>query len=86
MAFDGITVAAVTDELQRSLADGHISKISEPEKDELLINIKTQGGGQKRLLLSAGASLPFVYLTDRNMMSPAVAPAFTMLLRKHLNG
>lgn len=84
MAFDGITVAAVACELQRHLKDGRIYKISEPEEDELLITVKTQGGGQERLLISAGASLPFIYLTDRNLMSPVTAPAFTMLLRKHL--
>src|SRR5574344_678941 len=84
MAFDGITVAAVASELQRHLKDGRISKIAEPEEDELLITVKTQGGGQERLLISAGASLPFAYLTEKSFMSPVTAPAFTMLLRKHL--
>ena len=86
MAYDGITVSAVTSELDRVLKDGHISKISEPFKDELLLTVKIQGGGLARLLISVGASLPFVYLTDENLPSPATAPAFTMLLRKHLQG
>ena len=36
------------------------------------------------LLMSGSASLPFLYLTDENLPSPQTAPAFTMLLRKHI--
>ena len=42
--------------------------------------------GQKRLSISADASLPLIYLTDRNKPSPITAPNFCMLLRKHING
>ena len=86
MAFDGVTVKAVACELSRVLSDGYISRISEPFKDELLLTVKKRGGGMARLLISVGASLPFVYLTEENYPAPAVAPAFTMLLRKHLQG
>ena len=41
MAFDGITVAALTQELKNTLDGGRISKIAQPESDELLITIKT---------------------------------------------
>ena len=37
MAFDGITVAALTQELKNTLDGGRISKIAQPESDELLI-------------------------------------------------
>ena len=33
MAFDGITIAAVTKELKESLEGGRISKIAQPEAD-----------------------------------------------------
>ena len=36
MAFDGITVAAVVQELEHTLVGGRISKIAQPENDELL--------------------------------------------------
>ena len=62
MALDGITVAALTRELSGLLTDCRISKIAQPEADELLLTIKGKCG-QKRLLLSAGASLPLLYLT-----------------------
>ncbi len=83
MAFDGITVAAVTAQLNKALTGGRISKVAQPERDELMLTIKGNDS-QYRLVLSANPSLPLVYLTDENKISPATAPSFTMLLRKHL--
>ena len=83
MAFDGITIANITKELSETLLGGRIYKIAQPESDELLLTIK-RGGSQYRLLLSADASLPMVYLTENNKPSPMTAPGFCMLLRKHL--
>ena len=85
MAFDGICVAALRHELDVRLKDARINKISQPEPDELLLTVKTQAG-QVKLLMSASATLPLIYLTDINKTSPATAPAFCMLLRKHLTG
>ena len=83
MAFDGILVRALRMELAEALKDGRISKIAQPEKEELLLNFKTPSGA-KRLLLSGSASLPLIYLTEENKPSPQTAPGFTMLLRKHI--
>ncbi|MBO4890839.1 MAG: NFACT family protein, partial [Lachnospiraceae bacterium] len=85
MALDGITIRALTRELQNVLIGGRISKIIQPEADELLLTIKTADKNE-RLLISAGASLPFVYLTDENKQAPMTAPNFCMLLRKHISG
>jgi len=84
MAFDGITIANIVKELKENLLDGRINKIAQPETDELLLTIKTQSG-QKRLYISASASLPLIYLTETNKPSPMTAPNFCMLLRKHIN-
>lgn len=84
MAFDGITIANIAKELNDTLTGGRIYKIAQPENDELLLTIKTTDGGQQRLLISASASLPLIYLTDSNKPSPMTAPGFCMLLRKHL--
>ena len=102
MAFDGITISAIVHELRENCLEGRISKIAQPEKDELMLTIKTsrrENGGsfesdetsvkraQIRVVLSANASLPLVYITDDNKVSPEVAPTFCMFLRKHiLNG
>lgn len=94
MALDGIVIANVAHELQTLLAGGRITKIAQPEKDELLLTIKqgkTTGEDGKslrpqyRLVISVNASLPLIYLTEENKNSPMTAPTFCMVLRKHLN-
>lgn len=84
MAFDGTTIAAVCYELNKCLLNGRINKIAQPEKDELILTIKNERS-QYRLLISANASLPLIYLTDTNKPSPITAPGFCMLLRKYIN-
>lgn len=83
MAFDGITISCLVKELNDALLGGRIYKIAQPETDELLLTIKNNAT-QYRLLLSASASLPLVYLTEQNKPSPLTAPNFCMLLRKHI--
>ena len=83
MAFDGVTIAAMVDELHKFLDGGRFNKIAQPEADELLITGKG-ALGQCRLLLSASASLPLIYFTEKNKVSPLTAPNFCMLLRKHI--
>ncbi|MDD3174531.1 MAG: NFACT RNA binding domain-containing protein [Herbinix sp.] len=85
MAFDGIVIANVIQELRKTLLGGRINKIAQPEKDELILTIKGQAREQYKLLLSAGAGLPLIYLTEYTKQSPMTAPNFCMLLRKHLN-
>lgn len=93
MALDGITIAALVYELKNILTNGRITKIAQPEKDELLLTIKqsiNNGGGntlrfQKRLTASVNPSLPLLYINDENKQSPMSAPTFCMVLRKHLN-
>ena len=84
MAFDGITIAAMVKELNEHLAGGRINKIAQPETDELLLTCRGPLGNC-RLLLSASASLPLIYFTEKNKPSPLTAPNFCMLLRKHLS-
>ncbi len=83
MAFDGIVIANLVQELNQTILNTKISKIAQPEADELLLTCKGQNG-QHRLLLSASASLPFVYLTKENKPGPLNAPTFCMVLRKYI--
>lgn len=85
MAFDGIVISNLVYELNQTILGQKISKIVQPEADELLITCKGNKE-QYRVLLSANASLPFVYLTDENKMAPLTAPTFCMVLRKHIAG
>ena len=54
MPFDGITAFAVQCELEKQLLGGRIDKIYQPEADEVILNIRSQGKMQ-RLLLTANA-------------------------------
>ncbi len=83
MAFDGSIVHILTQQLQQELIDGRIVKIAQTEKDELFLTIK-KDGSQKRLLISVNPSLPVIYITNTSKQAPLQAPAFCMLLRKHL--
>lgn len=49
MALDGFTVAAIVRELKHTIENGRISKIAQPENDELLLTVKGSEG-QYRLL------------------------------------
>ncbi|MDO4284766.1 MAG: NFACT RNA binding domain-containing protein [Eubacteriales bacterium] len=87
MAFDGITTACLRAELAEKLTGGRIYKIAQTDTDELVLTVKpevSRGGGQVRLYLSADPSLPLCYLTQGTKPAPLVAPAFCMLLRKHI--
>ena len=83
MAFDGIVIANLVRDFKESLEGGRVTKIAQPEKDELLFTIKSQKNTY-RLLISASASLPLLYFTEKNKPSPLTAPNFCMLLRKHI--
>ena len=90
MAFDGVTIASIVHELKTELIGGRITKIAQPENDELILTVKTsprenQPSATKRLFISADAALPLIYLTETNKSGPLTAPGFCMLLRKHLN-
>ena len=82
MAFDGFTVSELAKELNEKLSGGRINKISQPEKDELIITVKNYDS--YRFDISVSPSLPLVRLSDENKTAPLAAPAFCMLLRKHI--
>ncbi len=85
MPYDGSVVYAIVHELNRTILNGKIDKIYQPEKDELIINIRSYRDNYK-LLLSASPAYPRVHLTEESKSNPAVPPTFCMLLRKHLTG
>ena len=84
MAFDGITISNIVHDLNNTILGGRLYKIAQPENDELLLTVKTSSG-QYRVVLSSNASLPLAYISEENKPSPATAPNFVMLLRKHIN-
>lgn len=85
MAFDGIVLKAVENELKEKLIGTKIDRVNQPEKDELIINIRAKGKNLK-LLLSASSNNPRAHLTEVTKPNPMTPPMFCMLLRKHLQG
>lgn len=85
MAFDGLMVKAVTEELAAELKNGRIERVLQPDKDEIILQIR-KPGESLRLLISFHAELARIHLTEENRLNPATPPAFCMLLRKHLEG
>ena len=85
MAFDAGMLASVIHELQRVAQGGRIEKIYQPEKDEIILQMRTLAGG-KRLLINAGSNYPRIGFTSVQRENPMQAPMFCMLLRKHLTG
>ena len=83
MAYNGITVSAVAEEIRRRAVGGRVVKLQQPEKDELQITIKKEKD-TVRLLLTADAGLARACITEKQKPSPMTAPAFLMLLRKHI--
>ncbi len=84
MALDGVAVYALAHELKEKLVGTRIDKISQPEKDELVFNIRGFGENFK-LLFTINAQNPRVSLIDKNRVNPNNPPNFCMILRQRLS-
>ena len=84
MAFDGLVVHSICDELSSKLVGGKIDKIYQPENDEIVLHIRNNKENFK-LVLSASSSNPRIYLSNTyKKENPINAPMFCMLLRKYI--
>ncbi len=84
MAMDGLALRAVVHELS-DLLGGKIDKVQQPERDVLLLTIRCERKNQ-RLLINTHAENGRMQLTGQLYDNPLNAPAFCMLLRRHLLG
>ncbi|MBP5730267.1 MAG: NFACT family protein, partial [Clostridia bacterium] len=85
MAFDGVVLHAVIDELSGLLTGGRVEKIFQPEPGELVMLIHASSE-HYRLLLSADPASARIHLTRSKKENPALPPPFCMVLRKYLTG
>ncbi len=83
MAYDGLVVSATVKEFREKLIGGKISKITQPEKDEIDFVIRNQKDNY-RLKISVNPSLPLCILSEEKKLSPISVPTFCMALRKHI--
>lgn len=85
LAFDGLFLRAVIEEIREKALNAKVEKIFLPENDEVVIVLHCFGQTNK-LLLSANSNIPRIHFTNVQKENPKVAPMFCMLLRKHLLG
>lgn len=83
MAYDGIFIAALTEELKLRLIGGKIDKVHQPEPDGLILQLRC-GKERYKLYITVNNSLPFITLTENKFENPLSPPMFCMLLRKHI--
>ena len=82
MAYDALTLSVLRDELSSALTGGKITKIYQPERDELVLFVFNKQ--TYKLLISANANVNRIHLTVKPTDNPKTAPSFCMLLRKHI--
>ncbi len=85
MPLDAIYLSALSRELASALEGGKIEKIQQPERDTVLLSVRSNYENHK-LLISAGTGRARVHLTSQSFSNPTEPPMFCMLLRKHLVG
>ncbi|HKL94127.1 MAG TPA: NFACT family protein, partial [Clostridia bacterium] len=85
MSCDLFVLNALASELNAHMSGGKIDKITQPEMDEVRFHIR-KNGQNLCLVASCNAQAPRLNLTESKKQNPVNAPAFCMLLRKHLLG
>ncbi|MCD3363539.1 fibronectin/fibrinogen-binding protein, partial [Clostridium botulinum D/C] len=84
MALDGIFLYSIIDELKTNLVNGKIDKVNQPEKDEIILNVR-KGKSSYKLLISSSSNYPRIHLSNLTKPNPIKAPMFCMVLRKYIN-
>ena len=83
MPMDAVFLHGLTQELTQSLTGARIDKVQQPERDLLLLSVRTQSGNAK-LLVHGGVGSARVHFTAGTFENPAEPPMFCMLLRKQI--
>lgn len=83
MSFDGIVTRKIVNELKKELLGGKIQKISQPSRNDLVLNIYSMGRAHK-LLISANNNEARINLTEKKYENPEKPDNFCMVLRKHI--
>ena len=78
-------LACALSEIRKTALGARIEKVYQPERDELVLQMRSLEGG-KRLLINAGSGNPRIGFTEVQKENPQNPPMFCMLLRKYLQG
>ncbi len=85
MPMDGLTLGFVAREMDVAIAGGRIDKVSQPEKDAIVLVVRA-GSTNYKLLLCASPNNARCHFTSMSFPNPLEPPMFCMLLRKQLLG
>ncbi|HHZ05323.1 MAG TPA: fibronectin/fibrinogen-binding protein [Clostridiales bacterium] len=85
MALDGAYLRHICKEVKENAIGSRVEKIYQPNKDEIVLALRSMQGA-KKLLLSARADSPRMNFTAFAPENPKVPPMLCMLLRKRLCG
>ena len=85
MAFDAGMLACALSEIRRAAEGARIEKVYQPERDEIILQMRSFEGG-RRLLINAGSGNSRIGFTEVTKENPQNPPMFCMLLRKYLQG
>lgn len=83
MPMDGLTLGFAAREMNAILPGGRIDRITQPEKDTIVLLVRA-GAANHRLLLCASPNNARCHFTSLNFPNPLEPPMFCMLLRKQI--
>ena len=83
MSLDGFSMRPLVCELNAALAGGRIDKITQPNKQSIVMSIR-QPGHNEQLHISINSQNPSAHLLSKNLENPPEPPVFCMVLRKQL--
>ncbi len=83
MSLDGFSMRPLTQELDTALAGGRIDKITQPNKQTIVIAVR-QPGKNYLLHITANPANPAAHLLLKPLENPPEPPTFCMVLRKQL--
>lgn len=83
MSLDGFSMHPLVRELNTKLAGGRIDKITQPNKQSVIMSVR-QPGQNYLLHISINSQNPSAHLLERNLENPPEPPVFCMVLRKQL--
>ncbi|MFY9271917.1 MAG: NFACT RNA binding domain-containing protein [Thermacetogeniaceae bacterium] len=85
MSPDGVTLNLIVKELQEILIPARVERIYQPEKQEIVLNLRSSRKS-RQLLISAQAENARLHLTTQEKKNPLTPPLFCAVLRKYLEG
>ncbi len=82
-SFDGFSMHALTRELDRALSGGRIDKITQPNKQTIILSVR-QPGRNFLLHITTNPANPAAHLLAKPLENPPEPPVFCMVLRKQI--